>query len=258
MNRLTSPLQTNNESFSTSEPAPPACDYCHGDGFVVPDLAFGQPGFGRAIPCPECGPEREKRRLLSDLQKHSGLIGRQAAIDFGHKWWHSMKPFVAWLEDQVLSPRPAGFCFVSGPYGIGKTHALVAAVNAGIERGMPSIYLQAEDFLAILRSTFDENNPDTSEAAMRRIQNAAILCLDEADIYQKRQWPEIQMRRLLDHRYSLYLHSDRPALTVVAANGALDDLPPYLISRFSDIESRHFSITDAPDMRQIRKVNHDQ
>ena len=102
----------------------------------MPDLPFGDPGFGKAVPC-QCRREERRERRLRSLQALSSLgtlsrltfgtfipepshLGRDRAINLRR----AFETCIAYAED------PEGWLLLTGAYGCGKTHLAAAIANA--------------------------------------------------------------------------------------------------------------------------------
>lgn len=207
------------------------CPICAGLGFVVPDVEPGDPAFGRAVPC-AC----QQAIIAGRLWQHSGLLIAERAWrlsfieDRPGKVW-AYKAARAILDDD----RPSGWLILYGPYGVGKSGVLKAAVAELIDRGVKACYRRAEDILAEARATFDDDDQGQESALGVRDKYAKIplLAIDEVDRVSMTDWARSFLFTLLDERYN---RRDQVA-TLLATNAKIGDMGPewgYLESRMAD------------------------
>lgn len=212
------------------------CDFCDDTGFYIPNLQPNQPGFGRAVNCPNCvGMGLEPSELL----KRSGV----PRMDLGYTFdFFLTYPSKAQTAEMVKSMTGIGhgFIYLHGPYGMGKSGMLKASVNETCKAGRRGIYAEMGEVLRYERSKFGKDADDMNQEAaaeekkrMSRLRMCHTLAIDELDKITDTQWVREQVFSLLNTRYS----KRESHLTIIASNTTVDRLPTHmdwLKSRFSD------------------------
>ncbi len=211
------------------------CPICGGAGFVIPDLPFGDPGFGKAVPCACKERERLERRLRA-----VSAVGGNATV--AHLTFDKFMP-----EGNGLSPEraanlrgaygkclsfaldPEGWLLITGAYGCGKTHLAAAIVNARIAQGHAALFLTLPDLLDHLRAAFGPTNPVPYDELFEQLRSTPLLVLDDLGAQSSTPWAQEKLFQLLNHRYNLRLP------TVITTNQRLEDMEPRLRSRLGDI-----------------------
>lgn len=202
-------------------------------GWVRADVPFGDPRFGKLVPC-ECKAQERAARL----QRLSGLtdIERKARLsDIGITNRPDTKAMV--IACAEFLDHPHGTLTIHGTSGNAKSVALQACVNALVDVGVEAVYITAFDLISYIREAFNEQREVKSESAYDRILRfgrVPFLAIDELDKIKMTDWVMEQVTDLIDRRYRLGL--DEQAGTVLAMNGEPRDLPPWIYSRLSQGE----------------------
>ncbi len=225
------------------------CPLCRGLGFVVPDLPFGHPDFGKAVPCQCRTAERQQRRLRS-LQALSSL-GALERLTFG-----SFIPEPSHLAHDragnlrrafetciVYAQQPEGWLLLTGAYGCGKTHLAAAIANACVAEGCSAIFMTVPDLLDHLRAAFSPQSETGYDALFEQVRNTPLLVLDDLGAQSSTPWAQEKLFQLLNHRYNSQLP------TVITTNQRLDELDPRLRSRLMDAVLVNNVAILAPDFR---------
>jgi DNA replication protein DnaC len=152
---------------------------------------------------------------------------RRRRADWALRRWTSATPFryrdasathpqvVAWADQVVADPRKAGFLFLSGSFGTGKTHQAYGALrhiaNAGPER-YEVLALTAPDMYALMRPGGSEQGP---EFEVKRLMRIPLLLIDDLGTEKISEFTEEATYRLLNYRYNeclpLIITSNLPA-----------------------------------------------
>ena len=225
------------------------CPLCQGLGFVVPDLPFGHPDFGKAVPC-QCRAEERRQRRMRSLQELSSLgvlsrltfgtfipepshLARDRAINL-HR---SFDTCVAYAQD------PEGWLLLTGAYGCGKTHLAAAIANFRVAEGYTAVFMTAPDLLDHLRAAFSPNSETAYDELFEQLRNTPLLILDDLGAQSSTPWAQEKLFQLINHRYNAQLP------TVVTTNQRLDELDPRLRSRLMDAVLVTNVAILAPDFR---------
>lgn len=144
-----------------------------------------------------------------------------------------------------------GLVTLTGPFGVGKSVLLMAAVNDARSRSIPAVYTTATDLLDWLREAFDphrdtSDGPDLSfERRWRILTTAQVLAIDELDEFNATPWAMERFLRLIDERW----RQMEQMLTLCALNAPVTQLPGKVASRLRDARGEVVEIKGA-DMRR--------
>lgn len=211
------------------------CEACAGTGWQRADLAPGEPGFGRLVPCELCGGARrlEWLRRFSRLSPEMQEWRLDGFRDRNGKLAGVVPALRAVLDDG------RGWVTLSGPPGVGKTFLLAAMANEAIRANVPAVYTTMADLLGDLRDSFHPTAGVGFSALFDNVLTADVLCLDEIEKFRPTPWAEEVFFRLVEERYRRWAE----CLTVLATNRqigldkqVLDETsyPGYLESRIMD------------------------
>lgn len=226
------------------------CDFCRGLGVVKADVPVGHPDFGRMMPCPQCGADRERERMARLMSVFAEPIDRYTAL---RGWLEgcSFRNFDARRAAAAYNAvarwtdgNDPAWLYVYGPPGNGKTHLAAAAVNALTKRGVPALFATAPDLLAMVRSGFETGE---AESIVGLCQRVPVLAVDDLGAEQLTPWAAEVLFRIFNARYV------ERRRTLVVGNVAPSEFPePRLASRFLDGAVCLVVANAAPDYRSGR------
>src|SRR5512136_2214303 len=251
------PVGSESESGETGKAKPriaPAdadvCPICKGRGFVVLDVPYGHPDFGRLIAC-RCTEARialNRSRELHGLSNLGGLdrMTFDTFLPEGVSLPESVRAALHRAFDISLeyAKRPHGWLVLLGGYGVGKTHLAAAITNFNIDLGRPAIFVVVPDLLDHLRAAFGPSSESGVDERLETMREAPLLVLDDLGAHYSTPWAQEKLFQILNSRYNGRLP------TVITTNQRLEDLDPRVASRLADLDlSQRFEIP-APDYRQ--------
>jgi DNA replication protein DnaC len=181
---------------------------------------------------------------------------RRQRIALALKRWTTATPYryqdatatdpdvTAWADRAAKDPRAAGFLFLTGTVGTGKTHQAYGALRRIAETG-PDRYeviaVTAPDMYALLRPNGSEHGP---EYELRRLARIPLLLLDDLGTEKISEFTEEATYRLLNERYN----QCRP-LIITSNLPARDATGPDLVDKVGErIASRLSQMTTVVDM----------
>ncbi len=226
------------------------CPICKGKGFLVRDVAYGHPDFGKLITC-RCTEARiamNRSRELYGLSNMSGLA---------HMTFETFLPDGAGLPESIravlrrvydicvqYAEQPRGWLVLLGGYGAGKTHLAAAIANYNLSRERPVMFVVTPDLLDHLRAAFGPSSESGVDERLETIRETPLLVLDDLGAHHSTPWAQEKLFQILNHRYNHRLP------TVITTNQRLAALDPRIASRLADLDlSQVFEIT-APDFRK--------
>lgn len=217
------------------------CVFCGGIGLICydvydPESVFRNqqnkpPGTEISYVCPNCG----KDKWLPKAWAQSGLL------DSDHNWHiEFIEGFIgkenafritAEIIANIESQR--GLYVYYGDFGVGKSGILKSVVIAGINSGVISLYIRAEEILAKFRSAYQIERSESEEELTKYFANIPIIAIDEVDRISDTSWANSKLMTILDRRHE----TRESTLTIMATNLQVDKMPDnfgYLQSRLKD------------------------
>ena len=225
------------------------CPICKGAGYLVKDVSFGHPDFGKLYPC-QCKIEELEAKRLSDLQDLSQL-GKLSRMTF-----QSFKPEGVGLNTQKrenlrrayerakhFAQESVGWLILKGGYGCGKTHLAAAISNYRIANGQPVLFVVVPDLLDHLRATYAPTSQVSFDKRFEEVRAAPLLILDDLGTQSATPWAQEKLYQILNYRYNARLP------TVITTNHELEEIDLRLRSRLVDPDLTEIVGIIAPDFR---------
>lgn len=181
---------------------------------------------------------------------------RQRRAEWALRRWTTATPYryqeavathpdvIAWADQAASNPRKAGFLFLTGTFGTGKTHQAYGALRRIADAG-PEKYevlaLTAPDMYALMRPGGSDRGP---EHEVKRLMHIPLLLIDDLGTEKISEFTEEATYRLLNERYN----ECRP-LIITSNLPARDDAGSDLVDRVGGrIASRLSQMTTVVDL----------
>lgn len=250
----TEKLQTSNVKRKTSESpglrSDNVCPICKGAGYLVKDVPFGHPDFGKLYPC-QCKIEALEAKRLSKLRDLSqlGKLSRMTFESFipegvGLNTQKRENLRRAYERAKHFAQEPIGWLILKGGYGCGKTHLSAAISNYRIANGQPVLFVVVPDLLDHLRATYAPTSEVSYDERFEEVRNAPLLVLDDFGTHSATPWAQEKLYQILNHRYNARLP------TVITTNRELEEIDLRLRSRLVDPDLTEIVTILAPDFRR--------
>lgn len=238
---------------SSKDPGPrtgEVCPICKGAGFLVKDVPFGHPDFGKLYPC-QCKIEELRAKRLSDLRdlSHLGELSRmtfQSFIPEGYGLNVEKRENIrrAYERAKNFAQEPEGWLILKGGYGCGKTHLAAAIANYRIANGQPALFVVVPDLLDHLRATYAPTSEVSYDERFEEVRTAPLLILDDLGTQSATSWAQEKLYQILNYRYNARLP------TVITTNRELEEIDLRLRSRLVDPDLAGIVTILAPDFRR--------
>lgn len=226
------------------------CPDCAGAGYYTLAVPVGHPDFGKLLPC-ACRLRACEQRAQQQAAQHAQALlaelartlGRLAHAQFAtfdlerplvELVW-SGATFAVDVQRQALvqacddaqryAAQPAGWLYLCGPCGAGKSHLAAAIANHLAMRGQGVTYASVPDLLRFVRRGFGERTADERLDALMAID---VLILDDQGAEHLTAWAAEQLFVLLNARYL------NERATVLTSNDRPEALPARLQSRIAE------------------------
>jgi DNA replication protein DnaC len=223
---------------SDDQPAALPCPICQGMGYLRYDVPYGDPNFGKIVPC-QCkqqqiaterttkvreqsrlGPMEHKRFDNFEAERGTSAFSREAlqrAVEAAHRY----------------ADDPQGWLVLTGPSGCGKSHLAAAIANEVLERDEGVLWIFVPDFLDHLRTTFSPHSDISYDQLFSTVRDTALLVLDDLGAQSSSAWAEEKLYQILAHRY------DRRLPTIITTSRLLDSFEGRVRSRLLDADISH-------------------
>ena len=232
------------------------CPICDGKGVFAYDVPVSDPRFGKFQRCPNHPVEadsdmQERLRRYGNLQAYRDRTFESFnAEPLGGSYTQNVitSLHTAKQESAAFAADPNGWIVLEGPYGCGKTHLAVSIANRRLEQfGEQVIFITAPDLLDFLRTGIEGTGDTSYERYFDRIRNVPLLILDDLGVENPSAWAKEKLFQLLNSRHVNKLP------TVITTNTPLDELDPWLNSRFMDRSVVNLISITAPDYRRTAR-----
>lgn len=91
---------------------------------------------------------------------------------------------------------------IEGPIGSGKSYLLGCIANGLIDRGIQFRYIVYSDLLQQIRSTYNQNNPETDEKQiLSTVQQVPVLLIDDLGTEKATEFASSTLYQIIDRRY---------------------------------------------------------
>ena len=176
------------------------CPTCRGAGWLRLNVSWGDPRFGKPVPCTSC----------KNAETQAARIGR--TYTWLDRWLGQRPDAVASLEGMTFetfrarangasvaaaahdaldyakqligSMQPIGMrnaVLVSDTFGVGKTHLAAAILNEARRAGVPCLFCAGNDFFQAIY------NANMDAAIIQAAIEVPLLCLDDLDKMQAKE-----------------------------------------------------------------------
>ena len=201
--------------------------------------------------------EEARLRRLAWLEKIDGLKPSERTLTLAD---YRVGPHNRKASEAVAAgiDKGVGLITLWGPFGVGKTALMMAAVNAIRNQDRTAMYRTTADMLAWLRAGFDQSQRDGEDFSYEKrwqlLTTVRCLALDEMTAFSVTPWAAERFERLIDERW----RSMRDLLTICAFNANEDPgegrsgMPGVVESRLRDVRAQWINV-GGRDMRQVRR-----
>ena len=216
------------ESQVQAQPTPVVCTVCQDKGYLVPDVSYDDPRFGKLIPC-QCREQARMAARRAPITRQSDLeeaaYQRMTFAAFAPQFNPSLMEALA--AARAYATQPEGVFILAGGYGTGKTHLAAAVGNVRHAAGDSVLFLAVPDLLDYLRSAFDPRRGADDSYAVRfeRVRSVDLLILDDLGTESSTPWALEKLFQIINHRVG------RGLPLVVTTNARPDTIDPRVRSR---------------------------
>ena len=141
---------------------------------------------------------------------------------------------------KVFAEHPAGWLYLAGPTGVGKTHLAAAIVGESIEQGRKVLFKFIPNLLDDLRRSYGPTGEKSFDHIFAQVRDVDVLILDDLGAEVSTAWAEEKLYQLIVHRHDLIMPT---VFTSRIALETIGDSESRITSRYSEaIVSR---LTDA-------------
>jgi DNA replication protein DnaC len=240
LSTISIPIGPDSRTGSRTGPEP-SCPRCQDAGWVRLEVPVGHPNFGRVFPC-DCKIQEQRERARDSLQRLSNLDAFQQ---------HTFDDFdvvegteEAFEEVLAFANEPAGWLYLRGGCGVGKTHLAVAA-GLHIRRSNQNVlFAVVPDLLDHLRATFDPGRGVAYDDRFNAIRSAFLLILDDLGTENTTPWAREKLYQLINYRYNERLP------TIITSNQEHKMIDERILSRLLDTHLTRDIKIDAHDFRR--------
>src|SRR6266566_2117506 len=174
--RLYPEWETSDGQQNVSTPAR-LCPLCRGVGRLRIDVPYGDPSFGKSVPC-SCVEERQKSLHLQQRRQAANLEAFRESVEF--------------------AVDPQGWLLLVGTCGCGKTHLAAAVANQLLDSGATVYFTTVPDLLDALRAAFV--SPERYAQLFALVREVEVLVLDDLGAQQPSPWSNEKLLQILNYR----------------------------------------------------------
>lgn len=91
---------------------------------------------------------------------------------------------------------------LTGGTGVGKTHLIVALVKGLVEKGAEALFLDYQELLKRIQSSYDPTALTAERHIMRPVLDTEVVIIDDLGANRISEWVEDTINYLLNHRYN--------------------------------------------------------
>jgi len=91
---------------------------------------------------------------------------------------------------------------LTGDTGVGKTHLIVALLKGLIEKGADGLFLDYQELLKRIQSSYDSKALTAEHEVMRPVMETQVIVIDDLGANRISEWVEDTINYLLNHRYN--------------------------------------------------------
>jgi DNA replication protein DnaC len=199
-------------------------------------VPYGHPDFGtlQRCPCGRAGKDPERLALLAvrlgdELARLDRCTFQTFDLQRPLPPFEGMSPEAQRTQLQraydacmAYAAAPAGWLYLHGTYGAGKSHLAAAIAHTLVADGWTARYRSTPGLLDAIRAGFSSG---TADSIFADLLHADLLVLDDIGAEHLTGWAEERLFRLLNERQG--------QATVLTSNVHPDDLPGRLASRIA-------------------------
>ncbi len=203
------------------------CSLCGGAERLRVDVPYGNPSFGKSVPC-SCVAERQTSLRLQQQRQAANMEA------FRQSTFKSFNARVSGVQEAFhvsteFAANPQGWLLLVGPCGCGKTHLAAAIANQRLEGGAQVFFTTVPDLLDALRAAF--TTPERYAQIFTRVREVELLVLDDLGTQQPSAWSTEKLLQILNHRANGALQT-----VITAIPKDLPGLDERLRSRLTDTQ----------------------
>ncbi|MCK9629268.1 MAG: ATP-binding protein [Bacteroidales bacterium] len=174
------------------------CTVCRDLGWVRIDVPYGDPWFGKLVPCRDCelGRSLAQQASLVRTERWCTQLPEKNFVTFQSR---GGAVDIALRAARAFAENPHRCLILWGSRGTGKTHLCAAVVNRLRERGVSAGFFTAPDLLDMLRSGYARGDYDE---LLNGLRNLDVLALDDLGVEKETDWATEKLFQIINHRYN--------------------------------------------------------